>query len=89
MVAVPQRAPKPNVVCKPSVVGGEPHVEGTRVPVTAVVVMYEACHQDVNMVYRKLGTLPPGGAEAALDYYKLHRDEIDALIQEHERDTNS
>lgn len=85
MVAVPRPAHRPRIVRAPAILGADPCVEGTRVSVAAVVIIHQACKGHLTCVYRKLPTLPPGGAEAALDYYAQHKAEIDHQIEEDEQ----
>lgn len=61
------------------VMGGEPTIRGTRVSVSCIVIAFER-YGSIEGVNRSYPTLPPGAAEAALDYYANHRDEIEAYI---------
>lgn len=76
----------PEIVKVPEIVGGEPIVAGTRVPVRSIVILLEAYGEPCD-VYRALPTLPPGGVEAAMAYYATHRDEIERYIALHESDS--
>ncbi|CAA9268389.1 MAG: hypothetical protein AVDCRST_MAG77-3040 [uncultured Chloroflexi bacterium] len=70
------------IVRNPKVLGGEPSIRGTRVPVRSVVVGWER--------YRNIGdvcaayALEPAAVEAALAFSVDHKDEIDALIREND-----
>ncbi|MGH2355765.1 MAG: DUF433 domain-containing protein [Chloroflexota bacterium] len=73
----------PHIVRNPKILGGEPSVRGTRIPVRSLVTSL-----------RRYGTpaqvagayaLPVDVVEEGLAYYAAHREEIDGLIQENER----
>ena len=73
----------PHIVRNPKVLGGEPSVRGTRIPVRSLVTSL-----------RRYGTtgqvadayaLDVGVVEEGLAYYEAHRDEIDVLIRENEQ----
>jgi len=66
------------------VCGGEPTVEGTRVPVSAIVVQWRY-YQDVDRVREAFPHLDAGTIKKALRYYHKHRDEIDRLVEEQEQ----
>ncbi len=71
--------PYPHIVRSPQVRGGEPVVEGTRIPVAAVV----RAHQlglEFDEILVQLPTLRPEGLHAALLYYFDHRDEIEVIL---------
>ncbi len=72
------------IIRVPGVHGGEPVIRGTRVPVRSIVVAYEQYDGDL----AKVGEAFLVGAQAiqaALDYYQVHRDEIDQLIDKREQ----
>lgn len=73
-----------SVVRNPRICGGEPIIEGTRVPVRSVVVSY-TFYRDLERVQRAYPALDPPAIQAALAYYAVHRAEIDRLIWENER----
>lgn len=60
----------------PNVLGGEPIISGTRVPVRAVVGMERAYRGDLVAVQRALPTLSVEEITLALDYARAHPDEI-------------
>jgi uncharacterized protein (DUF433 family) len=65
------------------VLGGEPTVAGTRVPVRSIVIAmgrYGGDATRVGQAYR----LDPETVRKAIAYYRRHRDEIDALIRDNE-----
>jgi uncharacterized protein (DUF433 family) len=64
------------IVSDPAILGGEPVIAGTRVPVRAVVLMYRMHGGDLSLVQRSLPTLTVQGIRLALDYYEQHRREI-------------
>jgi uncharacterized protein (DUF433 family) len=71
------------IVRDPKILGGEPSLEGTRVPVRSVVLAarYEA---DLDAVVQAYPMLDRVAVESALAFYRLHRDEIDRHIAENE-----
>ncbi len=67
------------IVCVPGRAGGEPIIEGTRVPVKSVVLLSRAYPQ-LAEVLQALPMLTTGDVANALAYYRTHRDAIDAFI---------
>jgi len=72
------------IVRDPGVCGGEPTVEGTRVPVSSIIVQWHF-YLDLERVRDAFPHLNLPTIEKALAYYEKHREEIDGLIEEHER----
>ena len=71
------------VVHEPRILGGEPTLEGTRVPVRSVVlaVRFGASSHEVLEAFPMLdGT----AVNLALDYYRRHSAEIDRYIAEND-----
>ncbi len=64
------------IISDPSILGGEPTIAGTRVPVRAVVLMYRMHRGDLSRTQRSLPTLTEKDIHLALDYYERHRREI-------------
>lgn len=64
------------IVSDPSILGGEPTIAGTRVPVRAIVLMYRMHGGDLSRTQRSLPTLTVRDIHAALEYYERHRREI-------------
>ncbi|MCA1667297.1 MAG: DUF433 domain-containing protein [Thermomicrobia bacterium] len=64
------------IVSDPSILGGEPTIAGTRVPVRAVVLIYRMHGDNLSRTRRSLPTLTEGEIYLALDYYERHRREI-------------
>jgi len=64
------------IVSDPTILGGEPTIAGTRVPVRAVVLMYRMHGGDLVRTQRSLPTLTERDIHLALDYYQRHRREI-------------
>jgi uncharacterized protein (DUF433 family) len=71
------------VVRNPRILGGEPTLEGTRVPVRTVVeaVRYIGPVDEIVEAYPMLDR---ASVEAALDFYRQNRDEIDRYIVENQ-----
>lgn len=81
--ATPRRFPR--IVRDPVIVGGEPTVQGTRVPVRSIVVLYQL-YGDTERLQRAFPRLDEGEIREALDFYRAHREEVDTLIAENEDD---
>ena len=64
------------IVSDPSILGGEPVIAGTRVPVRAVVLIYRMHGDDLSRTQHSLPTLTAQDIRLALDYYERHRREI-------------
>ena len=71
------------VVRNPRILGGEPTLEGTRVPVRTVVVATRYA-KDIDEIVRGYPMLDRESVEEALAFYQKHRDEIDQYIAENE-----
>jgi uncharacterized protein (DUF433 family) len=75
----------PTIVRDPKVLGGEPTIQGTRVPVRIVVLAWRLA-PDLTRICRSYPRLIPAAVQAALDYYAAHRAEIDRYIAENDAD---
>lgn len=64
------------IVSDPAILGGEPTIAGTRVPVRAVVLIYRMHGGDLSRTQRSLPTLTEEEIHLALDYYERYRREI-------------
>ncbi len=73
---------KPRTITRnPGILHGEPIVEGTRVPVRAIVLFkYE--YGDIAGVQDALPNLSASDIEMAMRFYRAHRDEINRYIAE-------
>jgi len=71
------------VVRNPRILGGEPTLEGTRVPVRTIV---EATRYigPLDEIVRAYPMLDRSSVEIALDFYRQHQDEIDRYIVENQ-----
>lgn len=78
-----QREPA-RIIRDPRICGGDPTVAGTRVPVSSVVIQWHY-YQDFERVQRAFPRLDIPAIKAALAFYEDNREEIDRLIEEHER----
>jgi uncharacterized protein (DUF433 family) len=66
--------------------GGEPVVCGTRTPVRTIAILFHVTYpNDIDEVRRALPHQTAEQIDAALAYYRVHRDEIDADIERHEQ----
>ncbi len=69
------------IVRNPVILHGEPTIEGTRIPVRAVVLFkYE--YGDMSGVQIALPSLSVSDIETAIHFYREHRDEINRYIAE-------
>lgn len=82
------RHTRERVVRDPGILGGEPTLAGTRVPVRSVVVSHRRYAGDVDLVCEAFG-VEPATVQAALAFYAEHRAEIDDLIRDDEAAANS
>jgi len=78
-MALAESSPFPRIVRDPDIHGGEPVVKGTRVPVRALVVAWQA-EPDMAAMLQAYPRLTADDVREALDYYATHRDEVDARI---------
>ena len=72
------------IVRNPRVQGGEPVVQGTRVPVRSIVIASEEYAGDLARVAHAF-SIDIGAVRVALAYYGQHQTEIDQIIERHER----
>lgn len=69
------------IVRNPGILHGEPTIEGTRIPVRAVVLFtYE--YGDIAGVQSALPSLSANDIETAMRFYREHRSEINRYIAE-------
>jgi uncharacterized protein (DUF433 family) len=71
------------VVRNPRILGGEPTLEGTRVPVRTIVEATRYA-SDLDDIVRGYPMLDRTAVETALTFYEQHRDEIDRYIVENQ-----
>ena len=83
MAAVPQRD-FPHIVRTPGICGGEPRVDGTRVPVRCIVIELRL-QGDLAGIQRAYPGLKTRIVGEALAFYEANREEIDHLIEDNER----
>ena len=69
----------PRIVCDPNIVGGSPTIRGTRVPVRAIACLWRAT-ESLDDLKRNYPHLSDKDIEAAINYYELHRSEIDTEL---------
>ena len=69
----------------PAVVGGEPVIRGTRVPVRCIVVAWRL-EPSLPRILEAYPRVSPEAVIAALAYYALHPDEIEGYITENDAD---
>ena len=73
----------PHIVVSPDVSGGQPVVEGTRIPVTTIVRAHQL-GMDFDEILVQFPGLKPEQLHAALAYYLDHQEELDALLERHQ-----
>lgn len=79
-MAIARVEPFPRIVRQPGVQGGEPVVRGTRVPVRAIVVVWQA-EGEVSAVRAAYPRLDEDDVEQALAYYAANRGDMDRIIR--------
>jgi uncharacterized protein (DUF433 family) len=84
-VKVTQPEPVGRITRNPRILGGEPVITGTRVPVRAVVLAHRI-HPDMPYLTRAFPMLTPDDIDDALRYYQDHTTEIDRRISENDPD---
>lgn len=75
------------IVRNPEILGGEPVVAGTRLPVRAVVLTHRYA-PNMEYIYGAYPFATRADIDEALAYYDDHRTEIDRYIAENEDDEN-
>src|SRR5207249_4383970 len=73
------------IVRAPGIHGGEPVVQGTRVPVRSIVLSLENDYPGDLAAVAHAYSVDVAAVEAALAYYKKHKAEIDEKIERNER----
>lgn len=82
-MAVARSAPFPRIVRDPRVLGGEPTIRGTRVPVRAIVIAFRL-HGDPKRLTQTFPALDPAAIEEALAFYEANHEEIERFIAEND-----
>jgi uncharacterized protein (DUF433 family) len=86
-MAAEATSPFPHIVRDPRVQGGEPTVAGTRVPVRALVVAHRG-QPNIEYLCGAYPSLNAALIREALEFYQVHRNEIDGLIAGNEADVD-
>jgi uncharacterized protein (DUF433 family) len=73
------------IVSTPGTCGGKPRVDGHRIKVEHIAVMYERMGMSPDEIVTALPTITLAQVHAALSYYYDHKQEIDADIEEGQR----
>ena len=71
------------IVSNPRVHGGEPVIRGTRVPVRSIALAHEEGLEPEAIAHDF--SVDVAAVQAALAYYAAHQEEIDHIIDRHER----
>jgi uncharacterized protein (DUF433 family) len=74
----------PHVDSSSAVSGGQPVVEGTRIPIATLVRSHQL-GMDFDEILLQFPAISPAQLHAAFVYYFDHRSEIDSLLREAER----
>jgi uncharacterized protein (DUF433 family) len=74
-----------HIVRNPRILSGEPIIEGTRVPVRAIVIAWHY-EPDIDRMRKAYPPLWTEAIQAALAYYADHRPEIDEYIRANDAD---
>lgn len=82
-MATPRITTFPHIVRVPGVVGGEPVIAGTRVPVRSVV-LYFRIYGSMDELHLTFPHVPVAELEEALAYYDAHQEEIEQYIAENQ-----
>src|SRR4051794_31953111 len=70
------------IVSTPGTCGGKPRIDGHRIKVEHIAVMYERMGKTPDEIVTELPTISLAQVHAALSYYYDHKPEIDADIEE-------
>jgi uncharacterized protein (DUF433 family) len=70
-----------HIVSTPDTCGGKPRIAGSRIQVKHVVVMHERQGMTPEQIVSEYPHLTLGGIDAALAYYRVHREDVDADIR--------
>jgi uncharacterized protein (DUF433 family) len=77
-----------HIVRNPGILGGEPIVAGTRIPVRTIVQYAQIYNYDLNEMAEVYTSVSRADIQEALAYYEANRVEIDRHIAENEDDEN-
>jgi uncharacterized protein (DUF433 family) len=72
------------IVRNSRICGGEPIVDGTRVPVRSIVLQWQH-YQNLERVRAAFPRLDAQAIKEALAFYQANREEIDRLIEDNEQ----
>lgn len=84
-IRIPAQNVSQRVVREPRILGGEPTIKGTRVPVRSIVLAHRR-YGDAERVRQAYPMLDRAAVEEALAFYTANREEIDQHIAENETD---
>jgi uncharacterized protein (DUF433 family) len=73
------------IVSTPGTCGGKPRIDGHRIKVEQIAVMYERMGMTPDEIVTELPTITLAQVHAALAYYYEHKQQIDADIEEGRR----
>lgn len=78
----------PHIERIPDVVGGEPVIKGTRVPVRSIVI-HHRLYGGLDDITESFPRVSRAAAEEAMAFYAAHREEIDRYIEENEAEAEA
>jgi uncharacterized protein (DUF433 family) len=84
-MALPHSTSFPRIVRDPRIVGGEPTIRGTRIPVRSIV-LFQRFEGDLTHISEAFPRLTQEDVDEALDFYRENHDEIDRYIRENDND---
>lgn len=84
-MAAPRFQPFPRIARNGRILDGEPAIDGTRIPVRSIVIMYHL-YRDIDRIIAAFPHVDRSAVEEALAFYEMHREEIDRYIAENETD---
>jgi len=73
------------IVRDPRVHGGEPVIQGTRVPVRSIILSLRDDYPGDPSAVAEAYRVSLAAVEGALDFYHAHRAEIDLIAEQHDR----
>ena len=84
-VATVTKTSYPYIVSRPDAFRGRPHIDGTRIRVSDIMVQHEFQGQTAEEIALAFDHLTPAQIHSALAYYYDHKEEIRAEVEEDAR----
>lgn len=83
-MSLPAEEKYPHITVDQDILGGQPVIEGTRIPVGNIIRAHQL-GMDFDEILLQYPTLEPRDLHAAFVYYFDHQQKIDALLEEEGR----